>query len=145
MSVVHPLSLCSNHYLFYYIFEIHREYNITYNNNRVYCHNNISYKAKFVGDTKTFEICFIASICFCLSLFNILCMDGIADCMYLLLYPLLILRISLCLVCILCLLELIGKRCPKFSTFRLFFANFKQRMSLLTARLTMPNSFRMLL
>ena len=64
MSVVHPLSLCSNHYLFYYIFEIHREYNITYNNNRVYCHNNISYKAKFVGDTKTFEICFNASICF---------------------------------------------------------------------------------
>ena len=46
------------------------------------------------------------------------------------------------MVCILCFLELIGKRCPKFSTFRLFFANFRQRISLLSARLTMPNSFR---
>ena len=50
------------------------------NNNEVYCHNNKSYKAKFVGDTKTLEICFNASTCFCLSLFKILCMDGIADC-----------------------------------------------------------------
>ena len=56
------------------------------NNNEVYYHNNKSYKAKFVGDTKSLEICFNASICFCLSLFNILCMDGIAECMYLLLY-----------------------------------------------------------
>ena len=117
------------------------------NNNEVYCLNNKSYtqQAKFVGDTMTFEICFNVSTCFCLSLFRIFCMDGIADCMYLLLYPLLILRMSLCLVCISCLFELIGKRCPKFSTLRLFFANFKQRMSLLSARLTMPNSFRVLL
>ena len=64
------------------------------NDNRVYCHNNVSYKAKFVGDTKTFEICFNALTCFCLSLFNILCIDGIADCMYLLLYHIFIVSIE---------------------------------------------------
>ena len=42
------------------------------NNNEVYCHNNISYKTKFVGDTQTFGISFNASTCFCLSLFKIL-------------------------------------------------------------------------
>ena len=53
------------------------------NNNEVYCLNNKSYtqQAKFDGDTMTFEICFNVSTCFCLSLFRILCMDGIADCM----------------------------------------------------------------
>ena len=98
--------------------------------------NNISYKkAKFVGDKGLILSFFRADSCSFLSLFNILCIAGIADFLYLALNPLFTWYKSFPLVFMLCCLLRIGNRCLKLSTLRLFFANLRQSISLLSESL----------
>ena len=108
--------------------------NLNYNNRRLYCLSDRGlYKRPLFTGTKSL-ILFKMSCFFFSSMFNNLCIYGMADFLYLSVQVSLTLNFSLCLFCIECKFVFLGNIDLNFSTSKHFFANLRQRDSLLFSR-----------